>query len=80
MTGDSVNLRLKPILRKRLKPGSRVVSHRFLMGDDWPPEKTMTHTNSKGEKYLIHLWTIRAHDTKKSIKKSERKTSTKGKP
>src|SRR5262249_37058493 len=37
--GDDVNLRLRPILQKTLKPGSRVVSHRFTMGD-WKPQKT----------------------------------------
>jgi len=57
--GREVNLRLKPILRRRLKPGSRVVSHRFLMGKDWPPEKTIVHKNSRGVKYRLHLWTIR---------------------
>jgi len=31
--GDDINQRLRPILQKTLKPGSRVVSHRFLMGD-----------------------------------------------
>src|SRR5262249_25611066 len=30
--GDELNLRLRPMLKKTLKPGSRVVSHRFTMG------------------------------------------------
>jgi ribosomal protein L11 methylase PrmA len=33
-----VNLKLKPNLLKQLKPGSRVVSHSFDMGD-WKPDK-----------------------------------------
>src|SRR5215471_11792495 len=33
-----VNLRLRPKLLKELKPGTRVVSHSFDMGD-WKPEK-----------------------------------------
>ena len=32
-------MRLRPILQKTLKPGSRIVSHRFTMGD-WKPAKT----------------------------------------
>src|SRR5262249_55612226 len=35
----NVNRKLEPILRKTLKPGSRVVSHDFKIGD-WAPEKT----------------------------------------
>ena len=53
-----VNERLAPMLRKTLKPGSRVVSHEFLMGDDWKPEKTITVTDTDGEQRNIHLWTI----------------------
>jgi uncharacterized protein (TIGR03000 family) len=54
--GNDINLRLKPILQSKLKPGSRVVSHRFLMGD-WEPNTTQTVTVN-GEEYLIHLWVI----------------------
>lgn len=35
---SSVNLKLRPKLQKELKPGARVVSHQFDMGD-WKPEK-----------------------------------------
>lgn len=55
--GDDVNLRLRPILQKTLKPGSRVVSHRFLMGD-WRPTRTETFTGEDGDEYDIHLWVI----------------------
>src|SRR5262249_6641185 len=61
--GEDVNLRLRPILRKTLKPGSRVVSHRFLMGD-WKPDKTITVKDKEGEDYKLHLWTIRGQDGK----------------
>jgi SAM-dependent methyltransferase len=37
-----VNLKLRPQLWKQLKVGTRVVSHDFDMGPDWPPEKTTT--------------------------------------
>lgn len=49
-----VNLRLKPRLRSQLKPGSRVVSHDFSMGEDWPAERTVKVANS-----TVYLWTIR---------------------
>jgi uncharacterized protein (TIGR03000 family) len=61
--GDDINARLKPILQKTLKPGARVVSHRFKMGDDWPPERSETVKATKGEypdyENQIHLWTIK---------------------
>jgi SAM-dependent methyltransferase len=59
--GDYINQRLQPILQKTLKPGSRVVSHRFLMGDDWPPDKTehIVSSSNKGYECDIHLWEIK---------------------
>jgi uncharacterized protein (TIGR03000 family) len=54
---DDLNLRLRPILQKTLKPGARVVSHRFTMGD-WKPLKTITVTDRDGENYRILLWKI----------------------
>jgi hypothetical protein len=50
----SVNLRLKPKILKEMKPGSRVVSHAFDMGD-WKPEKTIDVDG-----YTIYYWTIPA--------------------
>jgi uncharacterized protein (TIGR03000 family) len=55
--GEDLNLALRPILQSSLKPGSRVVSHRFTMGD-WKPDKSITVTDSRGEKYKLHLWRI----------------------
>ena len=57
--GDDVNIRLRPILQKTLKPGSRVVSHRFTMGD-WKPARTETFTAEDGDEYDVHLWVIGA--------------------
>ncbi len=56
--GDDVNLRLRPILQKTLKPGARIVSHRFGMGD-WKPEKTDSFTGADGDEYTLLLWTIK---------------------
>jgi SAM-dependent methyltransferase len=36
----TANLRLRPQLQAELKPGTRIVSHRFDMGD-WKPDKTV---------------------------------------
>jgi SAM-dependent methyltransferase len=49
-----VNLKLKPNLLSQLKPGSRVVSHSFDMGD-WQPDKT-ERVNGR----TIYFWTIPA--------------------
>ena len=63
---DGLSTQLKPVLLKRLKPGSRIVSHRFLM-EGWKPEKTETVTID-GEEYKIHLWTV---PTEKDAKKDK---------
>jgi SAM-dependent methyltransferase len=47
-----VNTRLRPKLMKELKPGTRVVSHSFDMGD-WKPER-----EEIVEGRHIYLWTI----------------------
>lgn len=57
---DEMNQRLMPILQKQLKPGARIVSHRFTMGD-WKPERTVTvdvPDENQPEEKFIHLWTI----------------------
>jgi SAM-dependent methyltransferase len=47
-----VNERLRPILLKQLKPGTRIVSHAFRMGN-WKPEQTITIDNT-----MLYLWTV----------------------
>jgi SAM-dependent methyltransferase len=49
----SLNQKLIPKL-KQLKPGTRIVSHNFDMGTDWPPEKT---EDVQGR--VIYYWTIK---------------------
>jgi uncharacterized protein (TIGR03000 family) len=56
--GNEFNDLLRPILEKQLKPGSRIVSHRFIMGD-WKPEKTIKVMGADGDEYVLHLWTIK---------------------
>lgn len=58
--GDHFNLLIRPYLWKQLPVGARVVSHRFKMGDDWPPDKTVTVNDEYGTPYEVHLWTITA--------------------
>jgi len=53
------NLRLRRAIRSQLKPGSRVVSHQFDMGD-WTPVKTEQLKDSTGLIRTIHLWRIDA--------------------
>jgi ribosomal protein L11 methylase PrmA len=48
----SLNLKLMPKLMKELKPGTRVVSHAFDMGD-WKPEKEIDVNGRK-----VYYWTI----------------------
>jgi tRNA G37 N-methylase Trm5 len=48
----SLNVKLMPKLMKELKPGTRVVSHAFDMGD-WKPEKEI---DVEGRK--VYYWTI----------------------
>ena len=66
--GDDINQQLKPILQKTLKTGSRVVSHRFLMGNNWQPDKSehvaATMGDFAGYEENIHLWIIKG-DKKK---------------
>jgi uncharacterized protein (TIGR03000 family) len=54
-----INERLQPMLQKTLKPGSRIVSHDFLMKDDWKPEKEITVKDQAGNDHTIYMWTIK---------------------
>ncbi len=58
-----INLKLRPKLLKDLKPGTRIVSNTFDMGD-WKPDKEATVENDGDEDdYLSHklyLWVVPA--------------------
>jgi SAM-dependent methyltransferase len=49
-----VNRRLRPQLWQQLAVGTRVVSHAFDMGDEWPPERV-----EKVDYRTIYYWTIK---------------------
>lgn len=51
----SLNLKLRPILFQKMKPGTRVVSHQFTMGD-WQPDET-----SVVEGRSSYFWVIPAN-------------------
>jgi ubiquinone/menaquinone biosynthesis C-methylase UbiE len=53
----AINLKLKPKLLTELKPGTRVVSHNYDMGDDWKPEKTV-ETMVEGTRHTIYFWVV----------------------
>jgi protein-L-isoaspartate O-methyltransferase len=52
------NLKLRPNLTKQLRPGSRIVSHNYPMGD-WEPDRVDTFVDARGTTRTLFLWTIR---------------------
>lgn len=71
-----VNLRLRPILLRDLKPGTRVVSHDFSMGEwesdsstitnekfDYVPLQNTRDLDDYWDKHTIYLWIIPANVT-----------------
>jgi precorrin-6B methylase 2 len=53
--GPDVNRRLRPKLLRELRPGTRIVSHDFSLGD-WPPERTIPVQELPGHRVL--LWRV----------------------
>ena len=51
-----VNLKLRPKLLRELRPGTRVVSHDFDMGD-WRPARTV-RVKGPTREHAIYLWTV----------------------
>jgi precorrin-6B methylase 2 len=49
----SLNLKLLPKLKAELKPGTRIVSHAFDMGNEWAPEQTIDVDGRR-----VYFWTI----------------------
>ncbi|KOP27943.1 RNA methyltransferase [Hapalosiphon sp. MRB220] len=47
-----INLKLRPKLLKELKPGTRIVSHRFNMGE-WKPQQVLRLDNKN-----VYLWIV----------------------
>ena len=55
---SSSNAKLRPILQQQLKPGSRVVSHAFSMGTEWPADKIDRFLSERGDQVTLYLWQI----------------------
>jgi SAM-dependent methyltransferase len=53
--GPDVNRRLRPKLLRELRPGTRIVSHDFGMGD-WVPERMFTVPQVPG--HVVYLWRV----------------------
>jgi uncharacterized protein (TIGR03000 family) len=62
--GDDLGARMSPVLQKVLKPGTRIVSHRFSLGD-WKPDKTETVKGADGDEYVLHYWVVKAKEKEK---------------
>src|SRR3981081_3479720 len=55
---EKLNVLLRPKLRRELRPGSRILSHDFRMGD-WKPEQTVRVPWGKLYR-TVYLWTVPA--------------------
>ncbi len=51
-----VNLKLRPQILN-MKPGTRVVSHNYDMGD-WKPEKSKTLKTPDGQTHYVYFWRV----------------------
>ena len=67
--GNEFDMLLRPHLWRQLKVGTRVVSHRFLMGD-WKPDKTVSMSGQDESEYQLHLWTITKEVKERAAKES----------
>jgi hypothetical protein len=45
---SSANQKLRPRLAQQLRPGSRIVSHAFSMGPEWPADKIEQFPSAAG--------------------------------
>ena len=52
---SAMNVQLRPILTRQLRPGSRIVSHSFAMGD-WEPDVVDSFTDAAGTNRTLYLW------------------------
>ena len=52
----SGNAKLRPLLTRQLRPGARIVSHQFPMGD-WAPARSV-RLAVDGREHVLHLWIV----------------------
>jgi SAM-dependent methyltransferase len=55
---SSSNAILRPMLRRQLKPGARIVSHAFSMGPEWPADRIDHFTSAAGDEITLYLWKV----------------------
>jgi SAM-dependent methyltransferase len=60
-----VNLRLRPRLLKELRPGTRIISHQFDMGD-WPPQTRQKVEMPEPFRHTIFRWVVPMQTDKRS--------------
>jgi ribosomal protein L11 methylase PrmA len=52
------NVKLRPILMRDLKPGARIVSHNYPIGD-WEPDVVDNFTDAAGTARTLFLWRMK---------------------
>ena len=62
-----VNLMLRPNVWRQLRPGSRVVSHDFDMGE-WKPLKTESIKDKSGWDHTLYLWHVTDRDASRNTR------------
>lgn len=55
--GQEANRKLRPAVQTQLRPGARVISHDFDMGD-WRPEAVRHLLDESGIVHTVYLWRI----------------------
>jgi hypothetical protein len=55
---SSSNAKLKPRLQAELRSGSRIVSHAFSMGPEWPADAIDRFVSVRGDEITLYLWKI----------------------
>jgi predicted O-methyltransferase YrrM len=53
----AVNLKLRPKLLSELRPGTRIVSHNYDMGD-WKPQQQTTVKTPDGVDHTVYFWVV----------------------
>jgi len=53
----ALNAQLRPRLMTQLRPGGRIVSHNFPIGD-WEPDRVDVFRSADGQTRTLYLWTI----------------------
>ena len=52
---SALNVQLRPRLTAQLRPGARIVSHNFPMGD-WEPDRVDVFRSADGQMRTLYLW------------------------